>query len=128
MFVKIPVSLGELVDKITILEIKLEKIKNKQKNKNINFELKLLCEQLENLNLDKSEIQNLKELLLKINLELWEIEDQIRILEKKHEFGSKFIKLARLVYKKNDLRFETKNKINILFSSEVIEEKSYEKY
>lgn len=129
MQVDIPISVGELVDKITILEIKNEKIKDNQKLEKINLELKLLKNNFEKqCKLNSQKLLSLKKQLKIINLKLWNIEDEIRILESKKQFDLEFINLARLVYKTNDERFEIKNKINNLFSSNLSEVKSYEKY
>ena len=128
MEVNIPVSLGELLDKISILEIKSIKISNESKLANIKKELSGLKKVLENLNINFSEIKNLYEELYKINLGLWEIEDSIRILEKDKSFEKDFIDLARSVYITNDKRFQVKNEINKLFNSNYVEEKSYEDY
>ena len=128
MEVNIPVSLGELLDKISILEIKSKKISNDSKLTNIKKELNGLKKVLEDLNFNFSETNNLYEELYKINLTLWEIEDSIRILEKDKNFGKDFVNLARSVYITNDKRFQVKNKINKKFNSEYVEEKSYEDY
>ena len=123
--IHVPISIGELIDKITILEIKKDKLKN-LKLKNILNELSLLRAVLE-----KNSIFVPDEIFLKlksINLTLWDIEDKIRIKEKNKEFDNEFIKLARSVYLNNDRRSETKKELNIMFNSEIIEEKSYEKY
>ena len=128
MEVNIPVSLGELLDKISILEIKSKKISNDSKLTNIKKELNGLKKVLEDLNFNFSETNNLYEELYKINLTLWEIEDSIRILEKDKNFGNDFINLARSVYITNDKRFQVKNEINKIFNSEYVEEKSYEDY
>jgi len=128
MEVNIPVSLGELLDKITILEIKSKKISNESKLTNIKKELKGLKNVLENLKINSVELNNLYEELYKINLTLWEIEDSIRILEKNKNFEKDFIDLARSVYITNDKRFQVKNEINNHFNSDYVEEKSYEDY
>lgn len=128
MKVSVPISLGELLDKISILEIKNKKILNESKILNIKKELNSLNKVLDELNVNLSESNMLYNKLYKINLTLWEIEDSIRVLEKNEDFGEKFIKLARAVYITNDQRFEVKNDINKLFNSEYVEEKSYEDY
>ena len=128
MKVNIPISLGELLDKISILEIKNKKILDESKILNIKKELNGLKKVLDELNINLSETNSLFNKLYKINLTLWEIEDSIRVLEKNENFGEKFIELARAVYKTNDQRFEVKNDINKLFNSEYVEEKSYEDY
>lgn len=127
MNINIPVSLGELIDKITILEIKQDKIKDSEKNKNITFELNLLNDKLNSFP-SNNELVDLKNKLKEVNTELWDIEDQIRICEKRNNFDREFINLARNVYITNDKRFEIKNKINKKFSSDIQEVKSYEEY
>jgi len=119
----IPVSLGELIDKITILEIKKEHIKENEKLKNINKELESLKKIIfnANLNIDSNLIDKLK----KVNNFLWNIEDEIRIKENDKEFDNEFIKLARSVYKENDKRASIKKEINYTYNSELIEEKYY---
>jgi len=128
MKISIPVSLGELVDKITILEIKANKISDSKKLKNINNELEALLLVLVKINKDEKIFKDLYSELKKVNQELWEIEDKIRNLEKNKVFNEEFIEVARSVYIKNDKRFDLKNKINDLFDSEYKEEKSYEDY
>ncbi len=128
MKISIPVSLGELVDKITILEIKANKISDSKKLKNINNELEALLLVLVKINKDEKVFKDLYSELKKVNQELWEIEDKIRNLEKNKVFNGEFIEVARSVYIKNDNRFDLKNKINDLFDSEYKEEKSYEDY
>ena len=120
-----PVSLGELIDKITILEIKQIHMTG-IKLKNVDKELKLLKNTLQdtNLEIDIDLINNLKE----VNKKLWEIEDNIRIKESNQEFDKKFIELARLVYKENDKRASIKKEINQKYNSELVEEKSYNNY
>tara|TARA_Y100001968_G_scaffold198534_1_gene182120 strand:+ start:228 stop:635 length:408 start_codon:yes stop_codon:yes gene_type:complete len=120
-----PVSLGELIDKITILEIKQIHMTG-IKLTNIDKELKLLKYILQNKNLeiDIDLINNLKE----VNKNLWEIEDNIRIKERNQEFDKEFIHLARSVYKKNDKRASIKKEINQKYNSELVEEKSYINY
>tara|TARA_Y100000816_G_C25953185_1_gene497305 strand:+ start:110 stop:490 length:381 start_codon:yes stop_codon:yes gene_type:complete len=126
MEIKIPVSVGELVDKITILEIKTKNVKETGKSKNIENELSklnLIYADLRNEKLD-SHYEELKT----INEKLWNIEDEIRILEKNKNFGTEFIELARSVYITNDKRFDVKSKINSLYDSNIVEEKLYEEY
>ena len=122
------ISVGEFFDKITILEIKKKQIIDKQKLENINHELRELRNIEKKLNLEKFVLNELIENLYNINLELWTIEDEIRILEKSKSFDSEFINLARSVYIKNDLRAKLKKEINIKSKSNLIEEKSYEEY
>ena len=120
-----PVSLGELIDKITILEIKQIHMTG-IKLKNVDKELKLLKNKLQdtNLEIDIDLINNLKE----VNKKLWEIEDNIRIKESNQEFDKKFIELARSVYNENDKRASIKKEINQKYNSELVEEKSYNNY
>jgi len=120
-----PISIGELIDKITILEIK-QIYMTGIKLKNINKEMKLLKNilQEQNLEINIDLIKNLK----KINKKLWEIEDNIRIKESKQEFDEDFIKLARSVYIENDKRAYIKKEINQKYNSDLVEEKSYKNY
>jgi len=122
------VSLGELIDKITILEIKLDKISEHNSKENIKKELNSLTNTFENLKFDIAVLQNLKLELKKTNLELWIVEDKLRIHEKENNFNEEFINLARSVYKLNDYRFKIKNDINKSNNSDIIEVKSYQKY
>ena len=128
MNVKIPISIGELLDKISILEIKCIKILDENKLVNIKKELSVLKQEYEKIKINDSVINSLYKELYGINLMLWEVEDSIRVLEKNQKFENSFIELARNVYKTNDRRFEVKNKINSILNSEFKEEKSYEKY
>tara|TARA_B100000579_G_scaffold433584_1_gene452636 strand:- start:1133 stop:1531 length:399 start_codon:yes stop_codon:yes gene_type:complete len=120
--ISVPISLGELIDKITILEIKKKNMTG-NKLKNVLKELKLLENILQdkNLEIDIELINNLKE----TNKILWEIEDNIRIKESKQEFDKEFIQLARSVYKENDRRATLKKEINLKYNSTLVEEKSY---
>jgi len=119
---------GELFDKISILEIKKNKIKDKNKRNIILKELSSL-QKTASKNIEKSKsIIKLYKKLKSINLKLWKIEDDIRDCERKNNFESKFIKLARAVYFTNDERSRVKNKINSLTKSNISEVKSYKKY
>ena len=120
------ISAGELVDKITILEIKKENIKNKEKLSEINKELESLKKTFIKSIKTNPEIEGLIKDLKKINLQLWAIEDGKRLAEKNQSFGEDFIKLARDVYKINDLRANIKLKINLALGSNIKEVKSYE--
>jgi peptidoglycan hydrolase CwlO-like protein len=122
---KIEVSNGEIVDKLTIIEIKLKHINDPEKQKNLKNEYEVLNEAVAKI-IDKE--HDLYKELLKINQELWDIEDRIRDLERNKDFGDDFIQTARAVYFTNDKRSEVKRKINDLTGSKLIEEKSYEKY
>ncbi len=130
MLVEAPISLGEMVDKITILEIKTQKITDADKLHNVRHELNVLNERLGTL-LDASGVDKLapmKQSLKDINSELWVIEDDIRDCERQKDFGDTFIKLARSVYFTNDKRAQVKKDINLAFGSELVEEKSYQDY
>ena len=128
MGINVSISIGELIDKITILEIKLEKINESDKKQNIKHELDLLNSKYIKIKELNKEIENYFKQLKEINLELWDIEESIRDCERRNNFDSEFVELSRKIYIKNDLRFEIKNKINKKFSSEIVEEKSYSKY
>lgn len=120
----IPVSIGELYDKYTILQIKQDKITCTEKLKSVNNELEYLKNIIHKYNLDKEVINELKN----INEMLWEIEDSIREKERIKSFDEEFIKLARNVYITNDKRSEVKNKINIILKSEINDIKGYSQY
>ena len=123
---KIEVSIGELVDKVSILSIKLDKIKDVNKLKNIRHEFRLLFESMKSVGIT----EHTKEFcqLRAINLKLWDIEDKIRLKEWKREFDQEFIQLARSIYYENDKRSELKKKINVKMGSSIIEEKEYHRY
>ena len=120
-----PISIGELIDKITILEIKKNKLQN-SKLENVLKELSFLRKLMEKHQIEITD--DLFNQLKDINLILWNIEDQIRIKEKNKEFDNTFIELARSVYFKNDKRAEIKKSINRLSNSEITEEKFYAEY
>ena len=122
---KIEVSNGEIVDKLTIIEIKLERIKDKAKLANLKREFDVL-DSAANTIISREDI--LYKRLYKINTTLWDIEDRIRDLERKKDFGPDFIETARSVYIINDERSEVKRLINISTNSDLTEEKSYEEY
>ena len=131
---KIEVSNGEIVDKLTILAIKLEQIKDEAKLKNVQTEFDVLApivhgmyEALESEN-DQIKLKGLHKDLQDINQTLWNIEDHIRVHESKKDFEDAFVELARSVYFTNDERADVKKKINILTGSLLVEEKSYEEY
>ncbi len=128
---KIEVSNGEILDKYTILEIKLSEIKDVEKLKNVQNEYDTLTPDVKaiyELVSDKSALEKLQNDLLTINKKLWSIEDDIRECERKKDFGQVFIELARSVYFTNDERSIVKKDINILTGSDLVEEKSYEDY
>ena len=119
------ISAGELVDKITILEIKKNKISDENKLKEINKELNSLNNTMDKFILEKSRILIFKDQLKEINLKLWDIEDGKRTAEKNNDFGKIFIELARNVYKFNDERAKIKLKINEILGSNIKEIKSH---
>lgn len=122
---KIPVSIGELVDKITILKIKL-KFLSGQKKANVKNEYDLLNNELRNSSIIIRE--DLIADLQMTNQKLWELEDKIRVKELNNDFKEDFVELARNIYKLNDKRYEIKNKINKKYNSIIFEEKIYETY
>lgn len=123
----IPISIGELIDKLSILQIKKNKIHDEEKLQHINKEFELLynlsAEFLNDINIEKIYHE-----LVVTNSSLWEIEDRIRVLEKDQKFEGEFIEIARKVYLTNDRRFDLKNQINFLTSSEIVEVKDYVDY
>lgn len=128
MNVNVEISIGEFFDKITILEIKKERIGNAEKLVNINKELDGLNELLRKLPFTREDVADEVTELKKINEALWVIEDDIREKESKKTFDDKFIELARAVYITNDKRSDVKRDINIKLGSDFVEEKSYEDY
>jgi hypothetical protein len=122
---KIEVSNGEIIDKLTIIQIKLERIKDKAKLANLQKEYNELIMTTSSI---ISTSDPLYIALYDVNCELWDIEDKIRDLERRKDFGEEFVSTARAVYFKNDKRSVIKREINIKTSSGLIEEKSYEKY
>jgi hypothetical protein len=118
--INIPVSYGELFDKISILQIKLLKIKSD----NVSKELELLLEKSKNIDVDPTLVHKLKT----VNKILWDIEDRLRIKEKEKEFDDEFIELARNVYFTNDKRAALKKQINVELNSVIVEEKQYVEY
>lgn len=120
------ISYGELVDKITILTIKSERINTRSKLNNVHTELATLQKVYDEYIGNRIDVQQLRELLKKINEMLWDIEDAIRIKERNKEFDNEFIALARSVYITNDKRCSIKKQIDILLESHITEEKSYE--
>ena len=126
MLIKCEISLGELVDKISILRIKLQKIDDPAKLIHVKKEEEVLSSSLQLLNLPN--INEHLEKMIEVNLALWKIEDDIRDLEKEKKFNSEFIELARAVYITNDERFRRKNTINTIYKSGLVEVKSYNDY
>ena len=126
--IKVPVSPGEVLDKITILEIKSERMEDPEKVANVRVELKLLQDTWAANITNDDTIDDLHAQLKEINEALWEIEDDIRDKERVKEFDDRFIELARAVYFTNDKRSEVKKKLNVHLGSQIIEEKSYQDY
>ena len=128
MQLQVPVSVGEVLDKITILQIKLEHISDANKRVNIQNELDALLPLVAGDGFTTVEMQGLMAELKSVNEALWDIEDDIREKEAAKSFDAEFIKLARAVYVTNDKRAEIKKQINLVTGSALIEEKSYETY
>ena len=124
----VPVSWGELIDKVTILEIKSEKLQNTDALANVRHELDLLQTFVAPIVAETGEIGDLKSQLKAINTRLWDIEDRIREKEAATTFDAEFIELARSVYKTNDERSALKKRINAQLRSAIVEEKSYSRY
>ena len=126
--IRVPVSPGEVLDKITILEIKSERMTDPQKVANVRVELDLLRKTWAAAITEDDTIRDLHAQLKEINEALWEIEDDIRDKERAKEFDERFIELARAVYFTNDRRSEVKKKLNLHLGSQIVEEKSYQDY
>jgi hypothetical protein len=122
-----PVSVGELIDKLSILHVKKIKISNEEKLTLVNKEFELLYN-LSSVHLDSPEIESLYHQLCDINEKLWDVEDKLRVLETEKRFEGEFVDLARKVYFTNDERFRLKNEINLITDSEIREVKEYVKY
>ncbi len=123
-----PISPGELLDKLTILEIKSERISDPDKLANVRHERQLLERVWQESGLSRETVMELKARLRTINESLWDIEDEIRDCERDGDFGQRFVELARSVYRTNDRRSEVKKAINIELGSAIVEEKSYADY
>ena len=124
----VPISPGELLDKITILQIKTERIEDATKVANVKIELSALTEVWSNSVTEDETITAIHAELKSINESLWVIEDDVRDEERNKNFGERFIELARSVYVTNDLRANAKKKLNLHLGSEIVEEKSYQDY
>lgn len=125
--ITIPVSIGELIDKLSILRVKQIKISNNEKLEYVNREFELLYN-ISSHYLNNLGVEDLYHTLVEINTKLWDVEDKIRKLETEKRFDEEFIELARKVYFTNDERFRLKNEINTITSSEIREVKDYKKY
>jgi len=126
--IMVPVSPGELLDKVTILEIKSERMTDPDKLANVRRELDLLNTTWKQSGLEDEQTRQLKGQLKEINLGLWDIEDDIRDKERAKEFDQQFIELARSVYFTNDRRSDVKKQLNLHLGSVIVEEKSYQDY
>ena len=126
--VSVEISPGELIDKITILEIKLDRIEDAEKLVNVKHEFEVLAAVCDGALKQTPELERLSADLKKANESLWEVEDDIRDCERANDFGDTFVKLARAVYVENDKRSQLKREINELLGSSLIEEKSYAAY
>jgi hypothetical protein len=124
----VEISPGELIDKISILEIKLQRIGDLAKRRNIEHEYRLLTEALASICAEDAKLAALHGELRQINEIIWQVEDDIRDHERRKDFGDKFVELARAVYHNNDRRAAIKRAINSLMDSAVVEEKSYTPY
>jgi hypothetical protein len=125
--ISIPVSVGEMIDKLSILQVKKTKVNDEEKLIFINKEFELLYNfSLEYFN--NPEVELIYEKLILVNTNLWDIEDNLRVMEKEKNFNDDFIELARKVYITNDERFRLKNEINMVTNSEIREVKDYVKY
>jgi len=124
----VEIAPGELIDKITILEIKTERIADEQKLHNVRVELRVLEEARDEAIAASPAMDELTAKLRKVNEALWDIEDSVRDCERRDDFGPRFIKLARSVYCSNDERAALKREVNELLGSKLIEEKSYADY
>ena len=129
MEVNVPVSVGELLDKLSIVEIKIKNISDSQKLEYLNKEFNLLKEKADDVkSINTQKYDEFYSSLLKTNSKLWEIEDDIRDLENLKKFDEAFVSLARSVYITNDERFEIKTKINNFFGSSIVEQKELKEY
>ena len=124
----IPISPGELLDKITILEIKSERIESAEKKANVNNELSMLNKVWDEAVTVDDNITDMRKEMKSINETLWDIEDDVRDEERDKRFEERFIELARSVYVTNDQRADVKKRINIYLKSNIVEEKSYQDY
>jgi uncharacterized small protein (DUF1192 family) len=122
-----PISVGELIDKITILRIKADKIRDGAARRNVGHELERLVQIRAGLELD-ADLGEWEGQLLEVNLRLWKVEDDLRDLERLGDFGPRFVELARSVYTLNDRRAALKREINAVTSSGIVDEKSYQPY
>ena len=126
--IQIEIAPGELIDRLTILDIKIQRIADEQKRENVRFEREVLVRARDAAIPQSVQLEDLTQQLRAVNEALWEIEDQIRDCERRQDFGPRFVELARSVYRKNDRRADLKRQINQVLGSKLIEEKSYAAY
>jgi uncharacterized coiled-coil protein SlyX len=126
--VETPIAIGELIDKITILEIKVARFTDATKTLNAHAELEMLVERRERAIQATKALNALTVELKEVNEQIWDLEDAIRDCERRADFGPHFINIARSIYRINDRRASVKRRINLTFNSEIIEEKSYSAY
>jgi len=124
----VPIAYGDLIDKITILEIKSERLEDPDKLANVQTELKMLQDIVDEQGLTSDAILGLKQSLKDVNTEIWDLEDEVRDCERKSSFEDNFIRIARAIYRTNDKRAAVKREINIEVGSAIVEEKSYASY
>ena len=127
-FIEVPVATGELIDRITILEIKAARFTDAAKAANVRAELALLCQRRDAALATDPALDELAASLKALNEQLWDLEDQIRECERREDFGPAFVSTARRIYHTNDERAAVKRKINVATGSKLIEEKSYSGY
>ena len=126
--IRVDIAPGELIDKITILEIKQKRISDESKRRNVSTELAVLNEARDRHIQASPRLDQLQTELRDVNTQLWDIEDEIRVCERDKNFGPRFIELARAVYQTNDRRAAVKRHINELLGSAILEEKDYQNY
>lgn len=125
MLVRVPVSVGELLDKLAILRIKSRRMADEAKRANVRREIEALQPEVDRLGLEDEDLRGWMDALADVNGQLWDIEDDIRACEARGDFGDEFVRLARAVYRTNDERARIKRVINDATGSELVEEKSY---
>lgn len=126
--IQVEIAPGELIDKITILQIKSERMTNAEKLRNVRIELDCLTESRDKAITSSRQLDSLTQQLKQVNEALWDIEDNIRRCEQQHDFGDAFVQLARSVYQHNDQRAAVKKQVNLLLGSHLVEEKEYVEY
>ena len=128
MIISIQASVGEVIDKVSILNIKVEKLTNPEALENVSLELGFLKRALKDSGMEEALSHSLFQQLAEVNAKLWQVEDELRECESKKTFDAEFIDLARSVYKLNDRRASIKRDVNLAFGSQLMEEKCYKAY